>query len=103
MDGVALFISVGANRGGPILEVLSMKLDAFRDLHVRDSQLGQGEGMVKELGSDGENEAPLGNSEQPVHGDLFGFEESSTGPEMEVVEDESWKELGFGDGNDPKR
>ena len=103
MDGVALFLSLGSNRGGPILEVQSMEPDAFRDLHVRDSQLGHGEGMVKELGLVGEGETPSDDSEEPVHGDIFGFGESSAAPEVEVVEDESWKELGFGDENEPKR
>jgi hypothetical protein len=103
VDGAALFISLGPNRGGPILEVLSMDLDALRDLHLRDSQLGQGDGMVTEHGLASDDEPPSEGSRPQDQGDVFGFGESAESTGSEARDDEQWKGFGFGDESGSER
>lgn len=102
-DGAVVFISLGPNRGGAILEVISMESDVLRDLHVRDSQLGHGEGMVMKDGLAGNDELRSEVLSTPTDEDVFGFGESVESPGLEVSGEDSWKDLGFGDGSGSKR
>lgn len=102
-DGAVLFISLGPNRGGPILEVLSIDENVLQDLHSRDSQLGQGEGMLKKSGLAEEDQTPLEDSLPPADEDVFGFGESTASPAPATEDEVQWKELGFGDGSGSER
>jgi len=91
-DGALVFVSMGKNRGGSVLEAMAMGAHGFKDLTVRDEQLQSGGGDVSSVLSDGDP------SEEPtVEVDPFGFDaKESQGTEYAEKED-AWGGISFGD------
>jgi len=91
-DGALVFLSLGKNRGGTVLEALSMGSHGFKDLAVRDEQLQSGVGGDSSVLSDSEP------SEEPsVEIDPFGFDANEAQGTEYAEKEDAWGGIGFGD------
>ena len=93
-DGAALFVSLGAARGAPVLEVLGLDHTMLRELQSRDIQLTEGDDIL-------DDEDPI--VEFTEEDDPFGFDASEESSADSRGIAAQWTDIGFGDDNDSER
>ena len=93
-EGAALFVSLGATRGAPILEVLELDHTMLRELQSRDIQLTEGDDIL-------DVEEPV--VELTEEDDPFGFDASGDLHGDSRAMRAEWTDIGFGDDKDSER